>query len=140
MSAFTTAKTVLTDMSAIKKALVGMGWREDQIEVHDKPVKLVGYHQNESKVAQIVIRKQNLGGWGAFNDLGFLQQVDGTIQVIGENAGRYGNITSDKFKNTLTQEYALVKLQEEAEAAGFFIDRVERKDGQIYVTAENPYL
>jgi len=139
MSAFTTASTVLTDLSCVKKALMQMGWTESQIEVHDKPVKLNGYHGSESRTAQVVIRKQHLGGYGAYNDLGFLKQADGTIQVIGENAGKHGRITGNKFQETLGQEYALAKITDEVEAAGYFIDKVERRDGKIYVSADNPY-
>ncbi len=141
MSAFTTAKTVLTDLNAVRKALISMGWKENQIEVHDKPVALNGFHGTETPhKAELIIRKSNLGSYGAYNDLGFTRQADGTIQVIGEDAGEYGDIAGNKFKNTLAREYAYAKLQDEVEAAGFFIDSTERRNGKIYVTAENPYL
>jgi hypothetical protein len=145
MSAFTVVKTVLKDLTTVKKALINMGWKESQIELHDKPVSLNGYHGSGKREAHLVIRKSQLGG-RAYNDIGFLKQKDGSIQAIvgdysksrGGSRGQHGHMEG-MWLDTLNQEYAYVKLEDEMTAQGFFIDSVERRDGKIYVEASNPY-
>ena len=120
MSAFTKVKTVLKDLNKVKKALVAMGWDEEKIELHDKPVKLNGYHGNNNE-AHLVIRKKHLGSH-SYNDIGFLQQADGSIQAIvgdynqntGGLVGQHGHMRGTWLK-TLSQEYSLPITQVEKE-------------------------
>jgi len=146
MSAFTKVKTVLKDLNKVKKALVAMGWAEEKIEVHDKPAKLNGYHNNNNE-AHLIIRRKHLGPH-AYNDIGFLQQADGSVQAIvgdynertGGMRGQHGHMEGTWLK-TLSQEYSLVSVEEELQMQGYFIENVERStDGKIYVSAENPLL
>ena len=135
MSAFTQATTKLRDLTALQKALKNIGF--ETTELHSTPASLYGYQGDERKQkAHLIIRREYVGS--SSNDIGFLQQADGTITAI---ISEYDNTRyNDKWMKSLTQEYAHVKLQDELEAQGFFIDSTVRKDGKIFITAENPYL
>ena len=145
MSALTTATTKLRDLGTLVKALESLGWAKDEIEVHNKPVRLNTYDGIKAE-AHVVIRKSTIAKYGgnSYNDIGFLQQADGTIVV---HAGDYnaikganhGKMKGD-WQKQLTREYALVKLQDELETQGFFIDSIVRKDNKIFIDAQNAYL
>src|SRR6185436_4451141 len=71
----------ITDDQTLIEALQQMGWNTSEIEVHQNPVTLYGYHNDaRPEKANIVIRRQNVGS--SSNDIGFLKLDDGTYQPI----------------------------------------------------------
>jgi hypothetical protein len=70
-------ETVISDQDALIRALVRMGIERDKIEVHETPVCLRTYH-NENKVAHIVVRRNLVDNFnGRASDLGFERNDEG---------------------------------------------------------------
>jgi hypothetical protein len=80
MSHFTVVEIEATDASCLIEALEALGYKS-KIEVHDRPVTLIGYDGRPRLLdgrevrAEIAIRRQHL--WEAANDIGFARQPDG---------------------------------------------------------------
>ena len=76
MSRYTHGTIVgVKDRDCLIKALMDMGFKKEQIEIHDKATNLHGYQGDTRKQkAHVIIRKQYVGG--ASNDLGF-EHVEG---------------------------------------------------------------
>lgn len=75
----------LNNRDLLIAALNEMGWTADQIEVHDEPQTLYGYHGDARKEkANVIIRRQNIDS--SANDIGFVKTKDGTFQpIVSEN-------------------------------------------------------
>lgn len=69
MSHLDEAKTTMTEKEGLIRALVAQGFKRNQIEVHDKAVAIIGYHNTaDGKVGHIIIRQKHTGipsdiGW-----------------------------------------------------------------------------
>jgi hypothetical protein len=95
MSHFTVVEIEATDASCLIEALEALGYKS-KIEVHDRPVTLIGYDgrprllDGQEVRAEIAIRRQHL--WEAANDIGFARQPDGRYvgRVRDQRAARYG--------------------------------------------------
>jgi hypothetical protein len=80
MSKFNFVGVKLTDKECLIKALLAAGYKADQIEVHDEPVNLYGYHNDmRPEKAHVIIRRGNVGS--ASNDVGFIIGKDGRAIV-----------------------------------------------------------
>ena len=63
-------------------ALDRCGYTADKVEVHVKPVRLVGYEgKRRQEEAHVIIRRQNTG-IGMSNDIGFVRGADGVFRAI----------------------------------------------------------
>ena len=89
MSHYLDMKVPLTDPEAIVRALTRMGFPKKAIEVHEKPVTLIGY-SGETRQANIIVRKEwiqghknsvGMTGYTCYADLGYHLQSDGTYQA-----------------------------------------------------------
>lgn len=81
MSEFVECTTKFKDQKALIEALMEMGWKKNEIEIHDKATHLYGYHgDRRAQTANIIIRRQHVGG--SSNDIGFLKKSDGTYEGI----------------------------------------------------------
>jgi hypothetical protein len=143
MSAVTTAKTTMNDLATVKKALVLLGFKEEHIEVHKTAVPLNTYHSSDKANAHLVIRKKNLKGGSTWNDIGFEQLADGTVTAhVGDynqkTGGRHAHLSGTWLKD-LNQRYAQVKVMEELELNGYFIDSIKEVDGAIQIEAETQF-
>jgi len=90
MSHFLKMKVDLTDPEAIVRSLERMGVDRSAIEVHEKPVTLIGY-SGETKQANILVRKQwlqtnaqkvGMKGITCYADLGFVEAKDGSYDCF----------------------------------------------------------
>ena len=78
MSKYGETQTVLHEEKFLLDALTEMGY---QVEVHPEGAPLNSYYsEQESKVANIIIRRAQLPG--AFGDVGFVRQPDGRFTLI----------------------------------------------------------
>ena len=139
--------TTFKSQSALISALVDMGFKSTEIEVHETPTKLKGYHGDHTNLnGNVVVRRAAMPG--AYNDLGFETMEDGTIQThISDATGshsarcRVTDTTKElgiKKMNTdwldaLTQRYARHVLAEEAEQHGMWVSEEGWNDGELYV-------
>jgi len=89
MSHFLDMKVPLTNPEAIVNGLVRKGVPLQDIEVHKQPTRLIGYN-GQDRMANIIVRKNSLNNCsnatgmksGAYSDLGFAEQADGTYKVL----------------------------------------------------------
>jgi hypothetical protein len=94
MSHFTVVEIEATDAACLIEAMGALGYKS-KIEVHDRPLTLIGYDGwprllgNQEVRAEIVIRRQHL--WEAANDIGFARQPDGRYvgRVRDQHAARF---------------------------------------------------
>jgi hypothetical protein len=130
MSEYTTNKTDLKDRKALIAALMDMGLKENQIEVHDKPVHLYGYQGDKrDEVAHIIIRRQNVGG--SSNDIGFHRETDGTFTPIisafdrgsGGKFAQHTNGYNEKWLKDLRQKYSVNLAVRHAKAKGYEVKK-----------------
>lgn len=90
-------KTKITNRSALVKALCRVGFKENQIEVHDKATNLYGFQGDKrAQKAHVIIRRKDVGA--ASNDIGFEQKEDGTYEAIISqyDKGKYNQKWLDK--------------------------------------------
>jgi len=78
LSAYQRQNTQFKDEFCLVKALADVGYT--QVEVHETPQQLVGYHGDMRQRANIIVRRQFIGG--ASNDIGFLKNADGFYEAI----------------------------------------------------------
>lgn len=130
MSEFIESKTKMKDRKALIAALIEMGWKETEIEIHDTPAHLYGYQGDKrDEVAHIIIRKHNVGG--SSNDIGFRKEEDGTYTPViskfdrsssGRCAGHTGGYNK-KWENDLAQKYSVGLAIRQARAKGYEVKK-----------------
>ena len=128
MSHFTTLRTQITDIKALRAALADLGFNE--VEVHDRAQPLLGFRGDErEQKAEVIIRRKHLG-WLS-NDLGFKRNAGGTFDAIisGYDRMKY----SQKWLDRLTQRYAYHVARAKLEEQGFVLTSEEQKDGKIHL-------
>jgi hypothetical protein len=132
LSHFTVVEIEPTDASCLIEALEALGYR-GKIEVHDRPVTLIGYDGRPRLLdghevrAEIVIRRQHL--WEAANDIGFARQSDGRyLACISE----YDRSVCPTWHTDVVKEYGAAKAAKELRAQGWKVE-VTRDQGQVRV-------
>jgi hypothetical protein len=129
MSHFTSIRTQIKNLDALKKALSDLGFK--QVEIHNTARNLYGYQGDvRSQTAEVIVRRQFIGALS--NDIGFKQQADGTYEaVISEYDRKH---YSQQWLNHLTQRYGYHALMSSALEQGFAIEEQETlEDGTIRV-------
>jgi len=114
MSAYTSLETEFNDQDCLVAALKD---NEDRsfinVEVHEKPVNLVGYHSDtRSQVANIVIRRSEIGG--ASNDIGFVKE-NGKFKVIisDYDSHRHGTEWMTAVKRSYAEKRAVKEMKKQ---------------------------
>ena len=127
MSRYCTVKTKFRDTSSLVKALMETGnWTQNQIEVHDIPQHLFGYHGDQRpEIAHIIIRQKHVGSNS--NDLGFVKKEDDTYEaIISEfDSRRYGAQWIGRLKGSC----AFYAVEKEMAAYGRTVSRVREANG-----------
>lgn len=123
-------------------ALIEMGWKKSDIEVHENRMPLIGYMgDTRSQHAHVIIRRDNVGkglgrGRTASNDMGFERRDDGTWQAhISDFDNHIG--FNDAWQKKLLSKWALCRVKEEATAKRWS-HTVEENDQHIFVTITVP--
>lgn len=115
MSAYLTLRTPMTDRECLLAALADLGFDASKVEVHEKPVNLVGYRgDRRAQVANVVIRRQHVGS--ASNDVGFLASDTGyQAYVSGFDHPRFGQgwLSRLHSRYTVHQEAKLERIAAE---------------------------
>ncbi|RLC88989.1 MAG: hypothetical protein DRJ03_00065 [Chloroflexi bacterium] len=128
LSRYCTVNTEFKDGDALVDALMETSkWTAAQIEVHETPQNLFGYHGDKrSQKAHIIIRRQHVGG--ASNDLGFVKSENGNYKAIVSeyDSRRYGK----DWVGRLTGNYAYHKVRREQEARGRHVSRERCPNGR----------
>lgn len=75
MSHFVPIKTSMKDVDSLVDALVAMGFKRENIEVHKTATTIRDYHK-DTKKANVAIRKEYTG---IPSDIGFEKETDGTF-------------------------------------------------------------
>jgi hypothetical protein len=125
---YCSVKTQFKDPDALVRALMETGeWQGHQIEVHDEPQHLYGYHGDvREQVANIIVRRQYVQA--SANDIGFEKTVDGTYR------SHISQFDSNKYNSTwmgrLRQSYAFHVLKRQQEARGRTVTREKLPDGR----------
>ncbi len=126
MSKYGETQTVLHEEKLLLNALKEMGY---QVEVHPEGTQLNSYYsEQEGKVANIIIRRAQLPG--AFGDVGFVRQPDGSFTVIEDELDghrRYGR----KWLGRVQQIYKESQILAVARAKGYRF-----KSRQVIETSE----
>jgi hypothetical protein len=128
MSKYNDYKTQFKDVKTLCEALKEMGYAE--VEVHDKPVNLVGYHGDlRDDMAEVIIRRKFVGS--ASNDIGFKRQPDGTYKaIISEyDSGRHGT----QWLNKLADNYCEKKVISIASKQRLRFLTKKTKDGAMVI-------
>ena len=79
MSKYNQVETQYKDRDCLVEALGDMGYTD--VEVHEVAQNLVGYHGDlRQQKANVIVRRKHISQ--SANDLGFIQQKDGTFAMI----------------------------------------------------------
>jgi len=128
MSRYATVKTELKDESALIDAILETGnWSRQQIEVHQVPQHLFGYHGDQRpETAHIIIRRKYVGRYS--NDIGFVKDDEGSYAAIisAYDRGRYG----EQWVGQLKGNYAFHKVRREQESRGRTVTRERCPNGR----------
>ena len=129
MSHFSTIALEIKNCTHLVEALVDMGWKIDQIEVHSVPTNLYGYQGDVRKdVANVIIRRKYVGGLS--NDIGFVKQPDGTYTAIISDYDR-GWKYGDRWLNSLKQKYGVRVAEHQAKIKGMSVKKTTKQDGTV---------
>lgn len=125
MSSYTEQKTLITDADILKKCLEEKGYKN--IEVHEKPQQLIGYHGDKrQQTAEIIIRRKDISS--ASNDIGFKKQADGSFNAIISDFDKHRH--DEAWMSDLKKRYAEKKIRRVASQHGMtFVKKVETKQG-----------
>ena len=137
MSHYTECKTSFKSKTMLVKALIEVGFRENQIELHEEAVNLYGYQGDMRKQkANVVIRRQNVGT--ASNDIGFARQADGTYKaMISEyDQHTYGKAWINKLKCAYTKHLSISQLK----AKGCMVTEQKNQQGQAVIIGYLPAI
>ena len=116
MSAYLPFETEFNDQECLIKALADNSVVSyANVEVHEQPQNLVGYHGDmRSQKASIIVRRKEIGGWS--NDIGFLKGENGkyTAIISDFDKGRH----NDKYMTGLKVAYSSARMHKEAKRQG----------------------
>lgn len=130
MSAFVMGKTSIKDTACLVDALVEMGWKLDQIEVHETPQHLYGYHGDQRpQRCEVIIRRKYVGS--ASNDLGFMRQEDGTFAVVVSeyDSKKHGTVWEGQLDRKFKCSQGGFAVEIGARAAAIQAERAAQKRG-----------
>ena len=119
MSHYTHLEVQIKDQDALVEALCDVqGWTKEQIEVHNEPTALYGYHGDKRKdLAHVVIRRKYIGG--SSNDIGFFRKADGTFEAIISDFDRSSMGYNEKWIGKLMQHYGASVTTKKLTKAGY---------------------
>ncbi len=118
---------------------------EGHIEVHDKPVPMMGWHGDDrSKVStsspdyappcDIIIRRKFVGG--SANDVGFARQPDGKYKSYISEYDNSATFTAEK-QGLVAQEYGVRVAEKTLQKEGWKTFRQALPNGSVKVVAKD---
>lgn len=133
MSAYVTLTSPMIDQVILVQALADVGFGAGQVEVHERPVPLVGYQGDErTHRAHVVIRRRHVGE--ASNDIGFERTPTGFRVHISEfdQSQRYGRGWSRRLQDAYSR-HELIEQERIARAVKQADDIEARRVAEIEV-------
>lgn len=125
MSHYTTVKTEIKDLTALKLAMKDLNY---DLEVDESgSLTCQGYYENQNRKchARAVFPTR----YGRQQHIGFVKQEDGSYEIV---ADWYGSGVDNKtFTNKLNQKYGYHKVRIEARRKGWGIREKTLTDGTI---------
>ena len=131
MSHYTQLEVDFTDGECLKKALIQMGFKEDQIEVYNTAQNLYGYRgDTRAQKAHIIIRRKHVGQ--ASNDLGFERLASGkyVAHVSEYDAHKYDSAWFGKLKQAYTVEKTAKGILKSNTGWKIF-QKIKKEDGTV---------
>ncbi len=125
--------------SALKKALVNMGFQQAHVELSDTPMELKNYYGNREGQANIRIKGR---GWGSENKLSRSSSDIGfEFKSNGEAVAHLDNMVfGEDWRNKLMVQYSREVIKEVAVEQGFFIDEeITNNNGELVITMTSPW-
>ena len=116
MSAYLPFETEFNDEQCLVKALAENDVIQyTNVEVHETPQNLVGYHGDmRQQKAHIIVRRKDIGG--ASNDIGFLKGENGKFTAIISDFDK--NKHNAQYMTGLKRSYAAARMHKEARRQG----------------------
>jgi hypothetical protein len=127
--------TVISDQEALVRALVCMDIPREQIEVHETPVRLKTYHEEEVKHAHVVVRRRL---WvGKHSDVGWERNDEGLFVGHVDDYNYTGSPCYDTdWQRKLYTHCNYQTLKLEYERRGMEITETKAKDGRLQLRAK----
>ena len=133
-------KTQFTDQEVLVRALVGMGFTEEQIEIHEQPVPVTNYYGKKDALrAHVLIRRRHAVKSVGQADIGWVREADGTFSMIVDDmmdtlGGGYGA----EWQRQLKQQYTVKKSCKHLEGQGLRPEITQNERGHYLVRAKLP--
>lgn len=123
MSSFRQSTTEINDQKCLEEALKGLGYKPSVSS--DK--QSVRGHYNESRKAEIVLKKEDLNQGG---DIGFEKGKDGNFTIVTDTYVMKNGFKLETFTKDVKLKYAEVKSKKLAAQAGLtFLNKVDNGNG-----------
>lgn len=123
MSSFRQTQTEINDAKCLEDALKQLGYKPS-VSAEKQAVR---GHYNESRKAEIVLKKEDLKEGG---DVGFSKDAKGNFSIVTDTYVMRNGFNLEKFTKDVKQKYAEVKIRKQASAAGLtFLKKVDNGNG-----------
>lgn len=123
MSSFRQQTTEINDQKCLEETLKTMGYKP---VVGSEKQKVRG-HYNETRTAEIVLKKEDLKEGG---DVGLSKDAKGNFTIVTDTYVMRNGFNLDKFTKDLKMTYAETKIRKQAQTAGLtFLKKVENPQG-----------
>jgi hypothetical protein len=125
----------MKDQESLIRALCDMGFRRDQIEVHETAQRIRGYHEEDDKVGHVIIRRKNSK---IPSDIGWERNKDGNY-VAHVDAYQYCCATThydDTWQQRLTVKYNYEVSKMALDAQGIAYSESRNSAGETVIEAE----
>jgi len=127
--------SIMKDQEGLIRALCDMGFRKNQIEVHQTPQRINGYHEEDEKVGHVIIRRNNTG---ISSDIGWERNKDGNY-IAHVDAYHYCCTTThydDTWQRRLTVKYNYEVSKMALDAQGISYTESKNSAGETEIEAE----
>ena len=128
MSKYGCVETVVRDENYLVEALKEMGY---EVEVHPDGARLNSYYsEQERRAANIIVRRAQLRG--AFGDIGFARQPDGSLAMIADELDDHCGYGA-KWLGRVQQLYKEKQTLAMARARGYILKKrevIQTSEGQ----------
>jgi hypothetical protein len=135
----TVSNVQFANAASLIAALKSVGFSQDQIEQHEKPVRLDSIFGTHSE-AEIVIRKlagatKETPGALYYGDLGFAKGEKGYVPVMEDYDRKYCGF-DDPWFGKLKQAYGTAEVTREFQQAGMYVETQKLTSGDMQLVVQ----
>ena len=133
MSHFVPIKTTMKDVDSLVDALVSMGFKRENIEVHKTATTIRDYHK-DTKKANVAIRKEYTG---IPSDIGFEKEADGAFTSHLDDYNYSGDVPryDDAWSTKLQVHYNVEASKKSFKQNGWEYTETKDKDNNLVLLA-----